>query len=96
MSFSFVLRLRFFILTEIIWYEFDIMAISMLSSTMMLITEYDPNMRRAQKRVKLLIPCSSNAMRSTRPKPAQNRDCDVSNRLKTDMAVMNKELDAGG
>lgn len=48
----------------------------------MLITEYEPNMRRAQNRVKLLIPVRSNDMRSTIPKLAQNNDCDVSNKLK--------------
>lgn len=64
-----------------IWYELDIMAISMFSSTIMLMTEYEPNMSRAQKRVKLLIPVRSNDMRSTIPKLAQNNDCEVSNRL---------------
>lgn len=49
-------NVRFLVLTEMIWYELDIMAMSMLSSTMMLMTEYEPNMSNAQKRVKLLIP----------------------------------------
>lgn len=58
------------------------MAISMLSSTMMLITEYEPKVSSAQNLVKLLMPVSSKVVRSTRPKDAQNRDCDVSNKLK--------------
>lgn len=49
---------------------------------MILMTLYDPNINIAQKRVKLLIPCSSNAIKSTRPKDAQNNDWDVSNKLK--------------
>lgn len=68
-------------LTEIIWYELDIMAMSMFSKTIMLITEYDPNSKRPQNLVKLLIPVRSNAIKSTRPKPAQKSDCDVSNML---------------
>lgn len=47
----------------------------------MLIMEYDPNMSKPQKRVKPLMPCSSNDCKSTRPKLAQKRDCDVSNKL---------------
>lgn len=47
----------------------------------MLIIEYEPNMSKPQKRVKPLMPCSSNDCKSTRPKLAQNRDCDVSNKL---------------
>ena len=39
-------------------------------------------MRRAQKRVKLLMPAKSNDTKSTKPKEAQNRDCEVSKRLK--------------
>lgn len=69
-------------LTEIIWYELDIIAISMFSKTIMLITEYDPNNSRPQNRVKLLIPVRSNAVKSTRPKPAQKSDWDVSNILR--------------
>lgn len=48
----------------------------------MLITLYDPNINKAQNRVKLLIPCNSNAIKSTKPNDAQNNDCDVSNKLK--------------
>lgn len=55
---------------------------SMFSKTIMLITEYDPNSSKPQNLVKLLIPVRSNAVKSTRPKPAQNRDCDVSNMLR--------------
>ena len=81
-------------LTEMIWYELDIMAISMLSSTMMLMTEYEPNMSRAQNRVKLLIPVRSKDIRSTMPKLAQNNDCDVSKRLKAEInSVVKRRLD---
>lgn len=58
------------------------MAISMFNNTIMLITLYDPNINKAQNRVKLLIPCNSNAIKSTKPNDAQNNDCDVSNKLK--------------
>lgn len=54
----------------------------MFRRTIMLITEYDPNRRRAQNLVKLLIPARSNDIRSTNPKEAQNKDCEVSKRLK--------------
>jgi hypothetical protein len=57
------------------------MAISILSSTMMLITEYEPNMSSAQNRVNDFMPASSNETKSTRPKLAQKRDCEVSNML---------------
>ena len=65
------------------------MAMSMLRSTMILITEYEPNMSKAQNRVKLLIPVKSNAMRSTRPNDAQKRDCEVSNKLKESLMNFN-------
>lgn len=71
----------FSLLTEIIWYELLIMAINMFKRTIMLITLYDPNINIAQKRVKLLMPCNSKAIKSTRPNDAQNKDWDVSNRL---------------
>lgn len=57
------------------------MAISIFSNTITLITEYEPNISKAQKRVKLLIPAKSNETKSTKPKEAQNRDCEVSKRL---------------
>lgn len=57
------------------------MAINMLSSTITLITEYEPNISSAQNLVKLLIPVNSNDIRSIKPKLAQKRDCDVSNKL---------------
>lgn len=60
-----------------------IIAINMLSRTMILITLYEPNINIAQKRVKLLMPCSSNAIKSTRPNDAQNSDWDVSNKLQS-------------
>lgn len=47
----------------------------------MLMTEYDPKSKRAQKRVKLFIPSKSNDIKSTKPNDAQNSDCDVSKRL---------------
>ena len=47
---------------------------SMLSSTIRLQTEYDPNMSKAQKRVNSLIPVSSKSVNDTKPKDAQNRD----------------------
>lgn len=37
-------------------------------------TEYEPNISKAQKRVKLLIPAKSKDTKSTRPKDAQNKD----------------------
>lgn len=57
------------------------MAMSMFSRTITFITEYEPNINRAQKRVKLLIPVRSNDIRSTMPKLAQKRDWEVSKRL---------------
>lgn len=68
------------------------MAMSMLSSTIMLMTEYEPNMSSAQKRVKPLIPVRSKVIKSTNPKLAQNRDCDVSNRLKVEAVVCETKL----
>lgn len=57
------------------------MAINIFNKTIILITLYEPNISIAQKRVKLLIPCNSNAIKSTKPNDAQNSDCDVSNKL---------------
>lgn len=71
----------FFLPTDIIWYELLIMAINIFKSTIILMTEYEPNISIAQKRVKLLMPCNSNAIKSTRPNDAQNKDWDVSNKL---------------
>lgn len=51
------------------------------SRTIMLITEYDPNINIAQNLVKLPTPVSSKASNSTRPKEAQKRDWEVSNKL---------------
>lgn len=70
-------------LTSIMAYELDIMAISKFSKTMTLMTLYEPNMSRPQKRVYDLMPVNSKAARSTMPKLAQNNDCDDSNRLPT-------------
>ena len=83
-------------LTEIIWYEFDIMAISMLRSTIMLITEYEPNMSSAQNRVNDLMPASSNETKSTRPKLAQKSDCEVSNMLQKYLCLKAIDLNFGG
>lgn len=54
----------------------------MFNRTIILITEYEPKVSNAQKRVKLLMPVSSNVVKSTRPNDAQNRDWEVSNKLK--------------
>lgn len=56
---------------------------SIFRRTITLITEYDPNINKAQNRVKLFIPVNSKVIKSTKPKLAQNNDCDVSNKLKT-------------
>lgn len=53
----------------------------MFNNTIIFITLYDPNINIAQKRVKLLIPSNSNAIKSTKPNDAQNSDCEVSNKL---------------
>lgn len=58
------------------------MAIRRLSRTITLITEYDPNINIAQNLVKLPRPASSKTSNSTRPKEAQNRDWEVSKRLR--------------
>jgi hypothetical protein len=57
------------------------MAMSMLRRTMTLMRQYEPNIRRAQNRVKPLIPVNSKTSNSTNPKLAQKSDCDVSNKL---------------
>jgi hypothetical protein len=59
------------------------MAISMLSSTIMLITEYEPKVSSAQNLVKLLMPVSSKVVRSTSPNDAQKSDWEVSNKLES-------------
>ena len=61
---------------------------SMLSSTIRLQTEYDPNMSKAQKRVNSLIPVSSKSVNDTKPKDAQNNDWDVSNKLAKRRQIM--------
>lgn len=66
----------------IIAYEFDIMAIRRFNKTITLITLYEPNIRRPQKRVYVLIPVSSKFSSPTIPKDAQNKDWEDSNRLK--------------
>lgn len=58
------------------------MAINIFSNTITLITEYDPYISKAQNLVNPFIPDSSKVTRSTRPKLAQKRDCEVSNKLK--------------
>lgn len=63
-------------------YELDIIAMRRFNSTITLITLYEPNMSRPQKRVYDLMPCSSKLSSPTMPKLAQNSDCDDSKRLK--------------
>lgn len=58
------------------------MAIRRFNKTITLITLYDPNMRRPQKRVYDLMPSNSKFSNPTIPNEAQNNDCDDSNRLK--------------
>lgn len=36
------------------------------------------------------MPCRSNAIKSTNPNEAQNRDCDVSNKLKMNRILISK------
>ena len=54
------------------------MAMSMLSSTIMLQQLYTPNISRAQNLVKSFTPVSSKSLRLTSPNTAQNSDCSVS------------------
>lgn len=61
------------------------MAINIFNNTITLITEYDPYISKAQNLVNPFMPESSNVTRSTRPKLAQNRDCEVSNKLKNNV-----------
>ena len=57
------------------------MAMSKLSSTMMLMTEKEPNMSKPQNRVNSLMPLNSKLSRSIRPKMAQKSVCEVSHKL---------------
>lgn len=50
------------------------MAISIFRRTIILITEYDPNISKAQNLVKLLMPVNSKDIKSIKPKLAQKRD----------------------
>lgn len=59
------------------------MAISRFSRTITLITQYEPNIKRPQKRVYVLMPSSSKFSNPTMPNDAQKSDCDDSNKLKT-------------
>ena len=70
-------------LTEMSWYEWFIIAIRRLRSTMMLMTEKLPNMTRPQNLVNSLIPASSKLSKSMRPNDAQNSVCVVSHKLQT-------------
>lgn len=58
------------------------MAMSKLSNTITFITLYEPNIKRPQNRVYVLMPSSSKFSNPTIPKLAQNNDCDDSNKLK--------------
>ena len=49
---------------------------------MMLMIENDPNMMRPQNLVNSLMPVSSKLSRSIRPNAAQNKVCEVSQRLR--------------
>ena len=64
------------------------MAMSRLSRTMMLMTEKEPNMSRPKNLVNSLIPVCSKLSRSMRPKIAQNKVCDVSQRLKIFLTLL--------
>lgn len=57
------------------------MAMSKLSNTITFMTLYEPNIRRPQNRVYVLMPSSSKFSNPTIPKLAQNNDCDDSNKL---------------
>ena len=54
---------------------------SRLSKTIMLITEKEPNIKSPVNRLNSLIPVNSKLSRSTRPKMAQNKVWEVSQRL---------------
>lgn len=56
-----------------------------------MITLYDPNISKAQNRVNPLMPAKSNDTKSTRPKDAQKRDCDVSKRLRKEEKGLNSK-----
>lgn len=45
-------------------------------------TEYEPNINKAQNLVNSLVPVNSKETKSIKPKLAQNNDCEVSNKLK--------------
>ena len=69
-------------LTEISWYEWFIIAIRRLRSTIMLMIEKLPNITNPQNLVNSLIPANSKLSRSIKPNDAQNRVWVVSHRLK--------------
>ena len=79
-------------LTEMSWYEWFIMAMRRFSSTIILMTENDPNIRRPKNRVNSLIPVSSKLSRSTSPKMAQNNVCEVSHKLKEIRVNINRSV----
>lgn len=71
-----------FVHTTMKEYELDIIAMSRLRRTIMLITEYVPNISIDQNLVYSRMPVSSKSDSPTIPKPAQNRDWEASNTLK--------------
>lgn len=58
------------------------MAIRRFNNTITLITEYEPNIKSPQNLVYVLIPVNSKLDKSTKPKLAQNKDCDDSKTLR--------------
>ena len=73
-------------LTEISWYEWFIIAIRRLRSTIMLMIEKLPNITNPQNLVNSLIPANSKLSRSIKPNDAQNRVWVVSHRLKKNVS----------
>lgn len=69
------------------------MAISRFNKTITLITQYDPNISKPQKRVYDLMPANSKFSNPTIPKLAQNSDCDDSNKLETKNYENSKSFD---
>ena len=69
-------------LTEISWYEWFIIAIRRLRSTIILMIEKLPNITNPQNRVNSLMPANSKLSRSIKPNEAQNKVWVVSHKLK--------------
>lgn len=58
---------------------------SRFNNTITLMTLYEPNISKPQKRVYDLMPVSSKSDRPTMPKLAQKSDCDDSKRLQREI-----------